>query len=241
MGFGLLFIGYLLTFLLSMAGGYGAYPAIVGCLVLLYAQTKLAEYEKNFKYSFFATLPMTACVAYELAVSAVTMMGISLPGFLGSAGMEAAMKYAGFVFEFAFHCFLLLAIAKIAGDTELGKQKTAAWRNLIIYGVYFATAVVASLISPETDAAPYLFLAQFVMYLVCMILNGVLIFSCYMHICDENDQDMKAKPSRFEAVNRFREEFDRREEKARQKSREYRAEKMQKRAEQLKNKKKKKK
>ncbi len=233
MGFGLLFIGYLLTFLLSMAGGYGAYPAIVGCIVMLYAMTKLVDYEPRFKYAFFSVMPMALCVAFDLSVAVSALLGGYLPGFLGWSVTADVVKYAKFVFELVFHIALLSSVAKIALDTGIEKTARAAWRNLIIYGVYFATAVVSSFLPGSLPIAPYLLMAQFLLYLIWMILNSVALFSCYMRICDEGDQEMKAKPSRFAFVNRFREEYDRREANAQKTQREYREQKMKKRIEQV--------
>ena len=241
MGFGLIFIGYLLTFLLSLAGGYGCYPALIGCLVLLYAQTKLTEYEESFKYSFFATVPMLICAVFSASASLAELMGTTLPGFLGSDVTETVVRYADTAFKLVFHTLLLLAIAGIAKNTGLDKIKRASYRNLAVYGVYFALASVAAMLPVGLEIAPYLFIAQFALYLICVALNASTLFSCYMYICDEGDQDMKAKPSRFESVNRWREEFDRREEKARRASLEYRAERMAKQEEKLKKKNEKKK
>ena len=53
MGFGLLLTGYLMTYLLSLSS-YGAFPAIIGCVIMLYALTKLIEYEPGFRYAFYA-------------------------------------------------------------------------------------------------------------------------------------------------------------------------------------------
>ncbi len=234
MGFGLLFIGYLLTFLLSIAGGYGAFPAIGGCIVMLYAMTKLIDYEPRFKYAFFSLIPLALCVAFELSAVLSSMMGSYLPGFLGWTITDKIVKYANFAFEMVFHVAMLSAVAKIAADTGVEKTSRAAWRNLIIYGVYFSAGVVSSFLPGTLPAAPYILKAQLALQLLCIVINSVALFSCYMRICDEGDQDMKAKPSRFGFVNRFREAYDRREENARKTQREYREKKLRERAEQLK-------
>ncbi len=235
MGFGLLFIGYLMTFLLSMAGSYGCYPAIVGCIVMLYAATKLVEYEPRFKYVFFSIIPMSLCVAFDLSAAVSALMGSDMPGFLSWSVTADIVKYAKFVFELSFHVLLLTSVASIASETGVDKTAHAAWRNLIIYAVYFVTAVVASFLPGDLPVSPYLFIAQFALYLIWMILNAIALFSCYMRICDEGDQEMKVKPSRFGFVNRLREEYDRREANAQKTQRDYREQKMKKRAEYLKN------
>ena len=62
-----------------------------------------------------------------------------------------------------------------------------------------------------------------------MILNLILIGQCYANICDEKDLEMKRKKSRFAWVNRFYEELERKEEKARAETVAYQKEKLEKR------------
>ena len=66
-----------------------------------------------------------------------------------------------------------------------------------------------------------------------IILDLVLIASCYSRICDENDVDMERKPSRFAFVNKIRAELDAKQARARASSLQYKKEK----AERKKNKK----
>lgn len=241
MGFGILFIGYLLTYLLSLAGQYGCYPAIVGCFVMFYALTKLVEYEPKFRYAFFAVIPITLCVAYTVSAEIATMLGASLPGFLGAKETAIALGYANAVSDLVFHVFLLSAIAKIAEDTGVLKVKKAAYRNLEIYCVFFVFQIASDVIKSESAAAMYVFAAAMLLWLVWLVLDSVVIFSCYMNICDDTDSDMEMKPSPFKFVNRIRAEFDAREERAQRANREYRENKMKKRVERLNNAKNKKK
>ena len=71
-------------------------------------------------------------------------------------------------------------------------------------------------------------LIAWIVYFVWIILNFMLIFSCYVKICDESDVEMERKPSRFAFVNRFRTEMDRRQEKAIEESLAYRKSKQEK-------------
>jgi len=239
MGFGLLFIGYLATYLLYLAGGYGCFPAIIGCFLMLYALTKLSEYEPLFKYAFFAVIPLTVCWGYFVAAEVALSFGTVLPGFLSSVKTQNAIIYARSFFDLLYHSALLLSIAKIAGDTGIARTRNAAIRNLIVYAA-FVVAQIADFLTPVTSAySLYVFLGVLIFWLMELILNSICIFSCYMRICDEGDQDMDAKPSKFKIINDLRTEYDRREAKAQKENREYRINKLQKRAERAKRKNKK--
>jgi len=64
----------------------------------------------------------------------------------------------------------------------------------------------------------------FVLQLIWTVADLILIFRCYMWICLEGDEDMAQKPSRFAFVNRFREKFERHNQKAAAEAEAYAAE-----------------
>ena len=226
MGFGILFIGYLLTYLLSMAGAYGCYPAIIGCALMLYALTKLVEYDGSFKLPFFTALPVTLCAAYSFATELCRTVGILLPAFLTSQLTLTAVTYSSAIFDLAFNVTLLYAISHIAKETGVERTKNAAIRNIVVYGVYFLSVLLDESLPENSAARAYTFLAAFALSLLVLALNSIVIFSCYMRICDEGDTEMERKESRFEFVNKFNREFDRREEKAHKESRKAREERL---------------
>lgn len=222
MGFGILFIGYLLTYLLSMAGSYGCYPAIIGCALMLYSLTKLVEYESSFKLPFFTALPVTLCVTYSFVNELCRSVGILLPTFLTSQITLTAVTYSSAIFDLAFNVTLLYAISRIAKETGVDRARNAAIRNIVVYGVYFASVLLDESLPSDSAVRPYTFLTALALSLLVLALNSIVIFSCYMRICDESDTEMERKESRFEFVNKFNKEFDRREEKAHKESREAR-------------------
>lgn len=236
MGFGILFIGYILTYLLSMAGAYGCYPAIIGCLVMLYALTKLIEYEKTFKYAFFGLLFVTVCNAYSVITALFGAIGARLPGFLTAQTLVTAVTYSKALFNLVFNVLLLYAISVIAKETGVERTKNAALRNIVVYGVYFLAVLLNASLPSDSTVNFYVFIFAFVMSLVVLVLNGTVIFSCYMRICDEGDEDMARKESKIEFVNKFYKEFDRREANAQKATREQREQMLKKRAERKKRK-----
>ena len=236
MGFGLLFIGYIATYLLYLAGGYGCFPAIIGCFLMLYALTLLTEYEPRFKYAFFAAIPMTLCWGYFAAIEISALLGGALPGFLSWNGTKNTFIYIRSVFDLIYHIALLMSISKIADNTGITKIKSNSYRNLIIYIIFFVAEIIDYFTPVTSQYSLYIFLSVLILWLLELILNGSCIFSCYMKICDEGDLDMDAKPSRFKVINDLRAEYDRRELKAQKESREYHIKKLKKRAERRKNK-----
>ena len=69
--------------------------------------------------------------------------------------------------------------------------------------------------------------------LISMALYLVMIFSCYMYICPEGDEDMPRHESKFDFVNKMRNESDRRTEQAVRETEEYVRKKQKERLERL--------
>ncbi|MBE6600132.1 MAG: hypothetical protein E7640_02855 [Ruminococcaceae bacterium] len=223
MGFGTLFVGYILTYLFVLTP-FGYLFELVGSALMLYAMTKLTEYNKNFRYSFFAAIPVVLIALFSSVINSVDMLGVT---FIPPEMLILVVAYAKAVFNLLFHIALLTAVADIARETGCGKIRTAAYRNLIIYAFYFVLFIVSNLSVIQANETAYslIALAGNIFWLAWVILNGTMLYSCYMRICDENDTEMKAKTSRFSFINKFREEFDRRENKAREADRRFYKEK----------------
>ena len=213
---------------MSLAGAYGCFPSIIGCMVMMYAITKLVDYEPFFKYSFFSLIPLTICVGYRLFDEITLMFGSYLPGFLGYEITGIIFAYGKVFSDLIFNLSLFFAIYRIAKETDVEKTEKAAIRNAIFFAIYSVVGI-ANEIYPHR----YIFMAAMIIYLVTVVLNCICIFSCYMRICDESDKEMTAKKSKIEAINKFRDEFDKREEKAREAHKEYHMQKIHKRLDRI--------
>ncbi len=234
MGFGILFIGYVLAYLFILTP-FGYFFELVGTGLMLYAFTKLAEYNKSFKYAFVAALPLLLIALFSSVINTMANFGST---YVPPELLITVVSYVKLLCNMIFHFACLTAVADIAKETGSTKIRSAAYRNLIIYGLYFALVLVSNLPALRENESVYavLALAGNIFWLAWVMLNGILLYSCYMRICDENDTEMTAKASRFGVINRLRGEFERKEERAREADRRY----LNERAERKKNKKKKK-
>ncbi len=231
MGFGILFIGYVLAFFMSMTS-YGYFFELVGVLLMVYSFTKLSEYNRKFKYAFLSAVLLALAAVYSVVVNIAVMVGYESFKNIFS---ETVFPLCKVFLNAVFHLLLFYSIADIAKDTEMRKIRSAAYRNMIFYGIYFVLQLVFLIpFMSRGNIGAVLGIAGNVLWISWVILDAIMIFSCYMNICDEGDTEMKAKPSRFAFINNIREEFDRRETKAREADKRY----MQERSEKRKNKKK---
>ncbi|MBO5937944.1 MAG: hypothetical protein J6Q82_00400 [Clostridia bacterium] len=218
MGFGLLFIGYFVANFMTL-NPLGSVFRILGYGIIFVALLKLQKYHRAFQFSVFTTLGM-------LFVSGAFV-------YTDIAGIyKDIIGYIEQGFSFVFLSLLLYAILKISRETGVKKLADASIRNFIFISFYYIVCVLEYLPFDVIERVRgELRIISLILYFSCILLNMILFGQCYANICDEKDAEMARKPSRFAWVNHFREEFDRREEKARAETEAYRKEKLNKRKE----------
>lgn len=231
MGFGWLFLGYFTVSFLSLNAA-GALIRLAGYGIILMALGKLRKYHDAFGLAWWATVLMLA-VSAALVFTSVTeylYAELLLSSPVVSDGTLTVLGYIEQGASFIFHALMLWAIRQIALETEVNKIAVNAVRNFVFICIYQVVYVIGVL--PFDSIQTFLDrlgLISLILRFVWIVLNLILIGSCYARICDEGDVDMQKKPSRFAFVNRFREENERRAQKAAEEARAYRREKQEKR------------
>ncbi len=233
MGFGLLFLGYFMTHLMSVFS-LGCLVRFAGYSLMIYALTRLYKYNLSFKFPFYAAFAMLGVTAADCyaKVGGLLYDSLIINSFSLPEGFEVAVASADDALSFVFHACLFYAIYKIAKETEVEKIKVSAVRNFVFICIYAALIIISKLPFSFVDSYKrYFSMPIILLYFTLIILNLVLIFTAYANICDESDVDMPLKKSRFEFVNKFREETARREQKAADDSVEYARKKLEERRE----------
>ena len=219
MGFGLLLMGYFLGMVMSL-NIFGAFFRLAGFALAAYAARKLSDYHKGFSFLTLASM-LSVAVSVLGAISSLSAFlydNMIIAEKLIGDGLATAFGYARYGAELVFTVALCVAISLIAKETGEIKLRYVAIRNLALYCVYFVLQIICWLPHEyvgtllQITALPAV--AQLAGFAL-ILLNLVMIFSCYRRICDESDVDMPQKPSRFEFVNQMRAEREEKE-KARQ-------------------------
>ena len=223
MGFGLLFSGYFITELMSFHS-FGYLTRLVGFIIMAIAAKKLAAYERTFSFVGIAACVMTAISLLGTAsgISGILYNNFIIDAPLFSSTAQMIYNHTENVLDLIFNLLLLWAIRKISLATDIEKNAYAAARNSVFLIIYYAMYYIAFLpFEFAADYVRYFSAPVMLLYIVCLILNSILIYSSYAKICDEGDVDMPRKPSRFEFINKIREESDRRESRAIESTKEY--------------------
>lgn len=231
MGFGLLFIGYFTATLMSI-NTFGSSFKLVGYGIMLIASGKLKKYNRAFTYLELTAYIMLAFSAL-LAVSDIWIflydeMLVDSNPFGGA--YPTVIIYAEILLSLVYNTVMLYAIRRIAVETEAEKIAASSVRNFIFICVYYVLYFIG--VFPFTFADTYLkYCGAFILLFnfVWIILNLVLIYSCYARICDENDIEMNRKLSRFAFVNKMRAESEERQARAAERQAEYRRQRQEKR------------
>lgn len=216
MGFGWLFIGYFMTFLMSV-NTFGFIFRLLGYLIILFSALKLREYNR----AFVSVCWSSAALIASSAVTTVYRGGRLFYDYLlvGSvaenAGFETVMLAVDTVLVLAFHICLTAAVRSIAIETGVIKIAVSAVRNFAFFVLYYTANLVANMPFEFAERiSHYINLPLLLLYFACIVLELILIFTCYAKICAEGDEYMPQKKSRFEFVNRMREEREERERKS---------------------------
>jgi len=223
MGFGLLFLGYFIAEMMSFHS-FGFVARLCGYVIISVASKKLLRYERTFELTFVAALIMSFSSLFSTVagIGNILYENFLISSPIVSGEMIAIHNHVDSILSLAFHFALLYAIRKISLVTEVEATAYAASRNFVFLVVYYVLYYVSYLpLDFAADYVKYFSLPVILLYIVCIILNLVLIFKCYANICDETDLDMPRKPSRFAFINKIREESDRRADKAIKSTQEY--------------------
>ena len=215
MGFGILFLAYFMAFFVPLS-----YLHVIGYAGIAWALTKLKEYRPAFLKAVWWLIPLGACCLYHVAGSVTELLpyfGITPPDLpvFGTA-VNAVVTMIECALTLCFHFVFLRQLNAFARELELTAiAKRADW-GLWLVSVQVSTYVVALALELAGVGLQLLSLLAFLLQFVWAIFNLVNLFTCYMYICPEGDEDMERKPSKFAFVNNIREKMDERDRLARE-------------------------
>lgn len=211
MGFGWLFVGYVFTYLVGFTR-YTFAATLLGCLMICEGLSRIKEYNPTFGRALYFAFPVFITKAYSCVSLLLKLFEWDIAFFSGNVSIFFSVLEQ--VSDLAFHVVLYLAIKSITSDLDLGKINNNATRNIVMTLIYYVSALIWMLpISLDDNVKGGIGTTLMVLRLFVGLLNGFLIYSCYMYICPVGDEDMPQKKSRFGFINRFREETARRQQK----------------------------
>lgn len=184
MGFGILFIGYFFTLNLDLKGVHVP-PDFIGYLLMFWACNKLSPYSIFFRKTNYTLIALSA-ISAGLFVSEIMVLFNSSPILF-----EAELIFIKTVINAVMHFFLFKAIIEIS--TDVGRTKIAIKCKRNTYITLAILTCQAIFCVPFIDFAIKDEIFRHVTDIgvnFMIILNMIQIFSCYMWICYEGDEEM---------------------------------------------------
>ena len=206
MGFGLLILGYFLTFAFTISQAY-FFADVIGALVMLYAFTKLSEYNRYFRGA--------AAVGMVFTLFALTSGVLLSMHMLTSEGvLDIVLEAAKSASALVMHVCMLLGTRGIAEGADCGKLADRAMRNLVMvityYVLYFGTLIAAPFLPAVLS---YISFLVYIYFLVCLVLNLLLLHTCFGMLYPAEGDPMENRRSRVPLFNKVSDAFDRLEDK----------------------------
>lgn len=186
MGFGLLLIGYFLSFLMSnihSAFGFaGAYLMINGLL-------KLKDYKSEFTYALYPAGLFMALSLKDTVLELLSVFGEEVAFFEGAV-ISTVSELLMIAAVSAFHLSLFLSIGGLAKEIGIEKIRVSSLRNLVFFALYVILCAARFLPVKYPDTfVLYLNLIIMLMQLFWIFLTILLLFSCFRNIADKEKQD----------------------------------------------------
>ena len=194
MGFGILFFGYFLAFGFSLSKVY-FFADIIGTLIMLYAFTRLTQYNTYYKSAF------------GVGVSFILLCGgsaVSIVKPIYESEGTVALCVNGLKLVMA--CVMLVivflgarGISGGAGDERLVKN---AERQIVMTAVYYVVALGVLAVSPFLDdATAYVSFVLLIYYYVMFVLNLVCIYKCFATLCPADEDENETSDYSYSSSN----------------------------------------
>ena len=200
MGYGLVLIGYALTFFTSLTL-YGWLFRLLGYATMAYGLFKLKDYFPSYKLSLFAVLALEVTGFCEAGAEIFSLLGEEPELF------KTVVFYTRDALVLVFHVLFLIATYIAFGVVGMTEKKVNAVTDICAVVLGYVFYILAALKIVEGSVAV-------LVQLIWTVMVFFLIFGCYMRICPEGDENMPRRESRIPFINKFSEALEKRENEA---------------------------
>lgn len=208
MGFGFLFVGYLLTFNFV---GYNGYTDVFSTLLMLLGLSTLSHYGKSFKTAFYTGIPLVLLHAGGFVSAVGTLLGLFTP----SAELTTWLSVASLATKAVFLFFVLTGVSDISRETDIPVLRLRALRNRLFTVIFLALGILleTNLFPVQSRLLAIVAMLYMLLGLLVTFLNAKCFYEAYIWICLEGEEQMERRPSRFGFINRLDAFSDKMEEK----------------------------
>ena len=186
MGFGILFLGYFIAFVGGLTP-ISMYTYVLGAGIIVYSLKNLIYENKLFVASIFT--------AGALELVSIAVVIFKLFGF-DRLGIYSILSIIQSYLAPTLSIVLFLAIYVIAKSVDLKKLQARVVVNIIVTSIYIIFAVIFNFTRNDIIG-----LISIIAQIVSVLFALVIIFTCYMRICYEDDKDMSKSETGFKPLD----------------------------------------
>lgn len=197
MGFGILFIGYFITYLGALSGAVALpiapFTYLVGAGIIIYSLKNLIYQNKLFLIS------MISAIALELVSIPVLVLNFTSP----ESSPYKVLAIIQISLAFITHLLLLFAILKISSELKITKIQSRAIVNLVVSTLALIFLILSIMLNEPLNQR--FFLVGISACIIFVLFTLGAIFRCYASICYEGDEDMQRETgfAPFDFLNRM--------------------------------------
>ena len=207
MGFGYLFFGIFLAANFLVYTGITTLPAV---LLMLMGMLTLGSFNRPLGQARLILMPTALVALVRFVLEILSLFGLFSVEGIGASVISLTLELLLMLFTLR----LLAGIALLGEETELPKIVFRAKRNAFLLAFAYGLSILFNLpIEAEWYklACAYVLPPLIIFRLIAMLLNALLIYSCYMYICMPEDLDMPRRKTGIRLIDEWAERIDRRE------------------------------
>lgn len=215
MGFGYLFVGLLITANITTYPSLTMFPALLLCLL---GMLTLRLYDRRLRYAYFWLLASLLIAGIAFVLEALRLIGL---------GGENWLSLLDTTLPILRDCTLLCFTAWLWGGVvslsrEVGLPRLTARAQFCGAMVPLSYALSAALNLPLSEdwyaaLCAHAFFPVLLFRLAVLVIQAIVMYSCYMQICRPEDMDMAPRKTGIRPLDDLQARMDEKEE-ARQKA-----------------------
>ena len=199
MGFGLLLIGYIFTYLGSFVAQISAFTNILGVGIIIYSLRKLVFENKLFIAS--------AVFAFFAEIASIISLAIQIFSTNENSMVSIIFAYIAEISIILLNILVMLGIFFLAKAVSLPKIMYMSRLTVGILGLNIVFYILCETVKSQY-ALERLVIVYMILQVLIVILSLIVVFNSYVRICYEGDEKMQKQGTGSKFMDTLNNMFD---------------------------------
>ncbi|MBE6663908.1 MAG: hypothetical protein E7602_05335 [Ruminococcaceae bacterium] len=199
MGFGLLLIGYIITYLGSFVAQISAFTNILGVGIIIYSLRKLVFENKLFIAS--------AVFAFFAEIASIISLAIQIFSTNENSMVSIIFAYIAEISIILLNILVMLGIFFLAKAVSLPKIMYMSMLTVGILGLNIVFYILCETVKSQY-ALERLVIVYMILQVLIVVLSLIVVFNSYVRICYEGDEKMQKQGTGSKFMDTLNNMFD---------------------------------